>query len=289
MRAASTALINFLNAARANPDAPIAFADAFTFTLASGDVLTYVNTDQSIAYDGVTYSATGPLVQGLKYKTAVGLDVDKQQITIAARPSDTVSGNPVLNMLREGAFDGARISRDRLFMTALGTIPIGIINLFSGRISTIDQVGRTSAKVTVASDLVVLDYEMPVNIYSATCIHTLYDAGCTVLRASYTTAGNVGASPTPTLIPWTGALAGHQQGSILFTSGDNADVRATIKSVVAGVSLSLMYPLPSPPEAGDSFQATFGCDHTPVTCRTRFNNAVNFRGFPYVPPPETAY
>ena len=39
MKTASPALIAFLNAARANPDAPIAFAECFTFTLATGTVL----------------------------------------------------------------------------------------------------------------------------------------------------------------------------------------------------------------------------------------------------------
>lgn len=36
MRIANAPLIAFLNAARANPDAPIACADCFTFTLATG-------------------------------------------------------------------------------------------------------------------------------------------------------------------------------------------------------------------------------------------------------------
>jgi uncharacterized phage protein (TIGR02218 family) len=289
MKTASAALIAFLNAARANPDAPIAFADYFTFTLATGTVLAYANVDQPVVYNGLTFRADGPLVQGLKYKASVGLEVDKQQIVIAARPTDLVAGAPFLNALRDGAFDGATVQRDRVFMTALETTPIGGVTLFHGRVSTVDQVGRTSATITVASDLVVLDYDMPRNLYSPTCLHTLYDSGCGVPRGTYAANGTVGAGSTATLIAFSGALASHAQGSIVFTSGVNANVRATVKSAVAGASLSLIYPLPSPPATGDAFTVYAGCDHTQATCSSRFANLAAFRGFPFVPPPQIAY
>ena len=289
MKSASPALVAFLNAARANPDAPIAFADCFTFTLATGTILAYANVDQPVVYNGLTFRADGPLVQGLKYKASVGLEVDKQQITIAARPTDLVAGSPFLNALRDGAFDGATVQRDRVFMSALGQAPIGGVTLFHGRVSTVDQVGRTSATITVASDLVVLDYDMPRNLYSPTCLHTLYDAGCGVISAAYAASGAVGAGSTASLINFSGALASHAQGSLVFTSGVNANLRATVKSVAVGASLALMYPLPSSPAIGDAFTVYAGCDHTQATCSSRFSNLAAFRGFPFVPPPQIAY
>ncbi len=290
MKTATTALINFLNAARAAPDSPIAFADCFTFTLAqTGLVLTYTNVDQSIVYNGVTYSASGPLVQGLKYRCAAGLDVDKQQITIAARPTDLVAGATFLNALRSGAFDGASFQRQRVFMSALGEAPVGGVILFQGRISTVDQVGRTSAKVTVASDLIILDYDMPKNLYSATCLHVLYDTGCTLVKNAFRTDGTVGAGSTASLINFSGALAVHQQGSITFTSGANEDITGTVKIATVGASLALAYPLPSAPATDDTFKVYQGCDHTPATCQSQFSNLANFRGFPFVPPPQIAY
>jgi len=87
MKTASSALIAFLEAARSAPDSAIAFADCFTFTLPTGLILTYTNVDQPVAYNGAVFAANGPLVHGLKYRCAVGLEVDKQQITIAARCS----------------------------------------------------------------------------------------------------------------------------------------------------------------------------------------------------------
>lgn len=289
MKTASSALVAFLNAARADPDRAIAFADCFTFTLSTGTALTYTNVDQPVVYNGATFSATGPLVQGLKYRSTVGLEVDKQQISIAARPTDLVAGAMFLNALRDGAFDGATVQRDRVFMTALGGTVVGGVTLFHGRVSTIDNVGRTQATITVASDLVVLDYDMPRNLYSPTCLHTLYDSGCGIPSGTYAVSGTVGAGSSATLIAFAGALASHAQGSIVFTSGVNANVRATVKSVAAGVSLSLIYPLPSPPATGDGFTVYAGCDHTRATCQSRFNNLSNFRGFPFVPPPQIAY
>jgi len=289
VKTASSALIAFLNAARAAPDARIAFADCFTFTLPSGVALYYTNVDQPITYNGNVFLASGPLVQGLKYKASAGLDVDKQQITIAARPTDLVAGATFLNALRAGAFDGCVIQRDRVFMSALGQTPIGGVTLFHGRISTVDQVGRTSATITVASDLIVLDYDMPRNLYSATCLHTLYDSGCTLNKALFAASGALGAGSTASVLNFAGALAAHAQGALLFTSGANEGVTATVKSVVAGVSLTLMYPLPSAPSTGDALTVYQGCDHTPPTCKAQFANLANFRGFPFVPPPQMAY
>ena len=50
-----------------------------------------------------------------------------------------------------------------------------------------------------------------------------------------------------------------------------------------------MYPLPFAPATGDAFNVAFGCDHTQATCVAKFNNLPNFRGFPYVPPPQLAF
>ena len=69
----------------------------------------------------------------------------------------------------------------------------------------------------------------------------------------------------------------------------NDGVAATVKSVSVGASLALMYPLPETPSPGDAFVVYDGCDHTLSTCGARFSNQSNFRGFPFVPPPQLAY
>ena len=93
MKQTTTAVINLINAARAAPDAPIAFAECFTFITTTGTQYTWTNVDYDVIYSGYTFNAKGPLVSGLKYKGSIGLEVDKQQITIAARPTDLVNGS----------------------------------------------------------------------------------------------------------------------------------------------------------------------------------------------------
>jgi len=290
MKPTSPALIAYLNAARATADTQFLFADTFTFTLRSGLILCYTNVDVTFSYNGATYLANSILIDGLKYRAAVGLEVDQQQITVAALSTDTITGGaPFLQALRDGAFDGCEIGRDRVFFSdRIGSTAVGAVTLFKGRLGTVDQIGRTSAKLTVNSDLVLLDIDMPRNIYQPTCLHTLYDSGCTLIKNGFGTNGAVGSGSTASLINWSGANANFQQGSITFTSGVNIGVTANVNAVVAGTSLTLGYPLQSVPSPGDTFTVYHGCDHTPGTCQSKFNNLINFRGFPYVPPPQMA-
>src|SRR5580704_12332421 len=290
MKPTSSALISYLNTARANADVPLLMADAFTFTLRSGLVLCYTNVDVTFSYNGNTYLGNSILVDGLKYKAAVGLEVDQQQITIAARSTDTItSGAPFLQALRDGSFDGAEIVRYRVFFSdRIGGTAIGSVLLFKGRLGVIDEIGRTSAKLTVNSDLVLLDIDMPRNVYQPTCLHTLYDSGCTLHKSDFQASGTVSTGSTASIIYWPGANANFAQGTITFTSGFLAGVTATVGSVVNGSSLNLINPLQSVPAPGDGFTVYFGCDHTLTTCQAKFNNLVNFRGFPYVPPPQMA-
>jgi len=290
MKPTSSALLTYVNNARGNPDVPLIFADIFTFTLMSGLILCYTNVDVTFAYNGSTYLANSVRVDGLKYTAKTGLEVDQQQITVAALATDTISGGaPFLQALRDGSFDGCEIQRNRVFFSdTIGGTAIGDVLLFKGRLGVINEIGRTTAKLTVNSDLVLLDIDMPRNIYQPTCLHTLYDSGCTLVANAFSAAGAVGSGSTASTINWSSAATVYQQGTITFTSGVNEGVTATIGSVTAGASLNLIYPLESECAPGDTFTVYFGCDHTPGTCQTKFNNLVNFRGFPYVPPPQMA-
>ena len=199
MRTASAALVAYLATLRAQKDTAALLADCYTFTLRTGTVLAYTNADVPILLNGTTFLANSLLVDGLTYKCAVGLDVDKQQVTIAARPTDTIGGIPFLVAVRNGLLDGCEVQRDRAFLAAWGTAPIGGVTLFKGRVSTIDSVGRTNAQITVASDLVLLDIDMPRNLYQPTCNHVLYDSGCGLVKNAFGAAGTVGGGATPVI------------------------------------------------------------------------------------------
>jgi uncharacterized phage protein (TIGR02218 family) len=75
-------------------------------------------------------------------------------------------------------------------------------------------------------------------------------------------------------------------GRLAWTGGANAGQAVEVKShrAEAGiVTLELWQAMPEPLAAGDTFTVTAGCDKHFDTCVAKFNNAVNFRGFPHIP------
>jgi len=291
VKSASSALVSYLNGLRPTSDAPLQVGDLFTIWLANGSILTYTNLDLPVAWNGYSYSASSVLISGLRYKCSLGLNVDSQQITIMARTTDTLGSVPFMQALRQGAFDGAIIQREKAFFSSWTTsggslVPIGTAIMFKGRVSSIDQIGRTTAQVTVAADTVFLDIDMPRRLWAAQCTHVLYDSGCGVARGTYSTTAQAGSGSGLNYLRWTGANAVDVQGTVTFTSGANAGVQATVKWADNGVGLGLAGPLATPPAAGDWFTVAWGCDHTMGTCQSKFNNLANFRGYPFVPPPQ---
>ena len=288
MRPAPLALVAALAAARAAHDAPLLMADCFTLTLRTGTVLTLTNADVPVTLGGTVFLANSLLIDGLTFKCAIGLDVDEQQITLAARPTDTIGGVPALQAIHRGVLDGCLVRRERAFLTSWSAPPLGSVVLFQGRVTSVDAVGRTGATITVASDLVLLDIDMPRNLYQPTCVHALYDSGCGLQRSAWGVAGTVAAGSSATQMVWAGADPKFVQGTLVFTSGVLAGQSVGVKAAGAG-TLALTYPLAALPAVGDAFTAYPGCDRTQTTCAQKFANLGNFRGFPFVPPPAAAY
>ena len=75
-------------------------------------------------------------------------------------------------------------------------------------------------------------------------------------------------------------------GKLSWTSGANDGLSVEIKEhriASSHARLSLWQAMPEVIANGDAFVVTAGCDKRFATCRERFNNAVNFRGFPHIP------
>ena len=70
MKPASSALVTYLTALRAQNDATLLMADCFTFTLQSGLILTYTNIDVPVTLGGTIFAANSVLVDGLKYRAS---------------------------------------------------------------------------------------------------------------------------------------------------------------------------------------------------------------------------
>jgi uncharacterized phage protein (TIGR02218 family) len=56
----------------------------------------------------------------------------------------------------------------------------------------------------------------------------------------------------------------------------------------AGASIELWQSMSEAVAAGDGVTVTPGCDKQFATCKSRFANAANFRGFPYMPGNDAA-
>ncbi len=71
-------------------------------------------------------------------------------------------------------------------------------------------------------------------------------------------------------------------GKLVWTSGAN-DGRAMEVKRHAGSAIELWQSMSEAVGVGDSFTITAGCDKQFTTCKAKFDNAINFRGFPYMP------
>lgn len=81
-------------------------------------------------------------------------------------------------------------------------------------------------------------------------------------------------------------------GSLEFLGGPGAGDRLDIEahsSAGADVEVTLWLPLVRAPDVGDAVLMTAGCDRAFATCRTKFSNQQNFRGFPHMPGADFAY
>ncbi len=71
-------------------------------------------------------------------------------------------------------------------------------------------------------------------------------------------------------------------GKLAFTSGANGGRAMEVKRHAAG-SIELWQAMSETVAPGDAFMLTAGCDKQFATCKSKFANSSNFRGFPYMP------
>lgn len=78
----------------------------------------------------------------------------------------------------------------------------------------------------------------------------------------------------------------YSNGSMLWLTGDNAGVRSEVKSSGADGAVVLWNTMQYQIKPGDTYRMWPGCDKLRNTCRDKFNNLINFGGFPDVPGPD---
>jgi uncharacterized phage protein (TIGR02218 family) len=190
-----------------------------------------------------------------------------------------------------GLFDGASVETllvDWSDPTRVASIRKAVI----GRISRAD--GRFVAELeSVAASL-----DRPNGRYlRRNCDARLGDARCGVdlSGSAFTGAGEVAALTAPATLLVDG-LASFEPGwfafgEIVFESGALAGrTMAVVEHSIAGGDVFLTLPADEPsPAPGDRYTVRAGCDKRFATCKAKFSNPANFRGFPHLPGNDAAY
>lgn len=265
---------------------PFLMCDLYTITLTSGTVLRLADYDVDVVSGGFTFSCSGPALKRGRTRIVLGVEVDTLDVSIYPDSADMVDGLTLTAAASVGSFDGAKLKLERAFLTAPATA-IGTAIMFFGRFADL-TVSRTEIAIRVNSFTEALATQLPRNLYQASCIHTLYDADCTVSRAAFGVNSAISSGSSRQMVNCSlgNASGWFDRGYLLMTSGPMAGTRRTIKSYSPG-AINLLSPLPATPAVGDTFTAYPGCNRS-SDCAAKFANLPNFRATPYIPVPETA-
>lgn len=295
MKAASAELIALLRTSDFN------YADVFTFYLVGGTDenfrLRWTSAQQDLAVyplDGDPikrlYTSRDCQVAGLRARQSIGVKVDEQSVTLVPSAGLFIQGMPAMQAILWGVLDGATVRRDRYYYDGPidGRDPVGGLPKFAGRVSTFDTIGRTDASLRVKSALVLLDIQMPRHLTQPTCLNRVFDANCGLNADDFAVHGVVEAGATTSFIPWAaGSEAGFSLGRVFLEDENVVGIWRAVKSA-DGAGLTLAWPLPAAPVAGENFTVYPGGDRTFLNCCTRFSNTDKFRGFEFVPQAEKA-
>lgn len=269
--------------------------DLYEFTLNSGRVLRFTKHDTSLTVGGNVYKSWP--FDGGEITEQVGTDETEMTLTVYYKPTDEViSGVTWANALRGGMFDNCYLSVDRVYQSTPWSYlpsPTSSDYVLKGRFVGRVDVGEaklTKCDMTVKSPLGLLDSKVPRNLIIPSCGNVLFDpATCMLNKASYAVSGVAGTgSGRTSIVTGLGHADGYlEQGFMLFTSGDNTDIQRTIGTFSGGVAY-FFQPLPFDVSVGDTFVAYPGCKRTMDDCVNKYNNLAHFKGFPFVPSPESA-
>jgi uncharacterized phage protein (TIGR02218 family) len=291
LRPASSGLAGILSNNLNTALAEIAQADLFTIVLLSGTTLTYTSWPTDLTVGAAIYTSAVPWLTRGRWNVTNTMEIPTLEIFIDADNSSFSGGPNIKTQIHNGMLDGASVLLQRLYMPTPGVVDVNnVVSIFSGDAgsATIGPI-RTTLKVRGKNSR--LSVQAPRNVYQPGCIHTFCDEGCTLSAGSFSAGHTVAASPAPTRIAVTSATIIPTQargGTLTMTSGAAVgEVRSIVQGgpLVGPWVLQLAYPLTVAPAVGDTFTLFQDCDKTFGTCDATYSNKVNFRGFPFIPPP----
>jgi uncharacterized phage protein (TIGR02218 family) len=245
-----------------------------------GVVLGFTDHDEDVPL-GALVCRAGTGLAGSEATSKLGLAVDGTEVS-GALASDTLSEAD----LAAGRYDAASIET---FLVDWSEPALNVL-LATGTLGEVRREGQAfAAEVRGLADR--LNQESG-RRYTAACSADLGDARCTI-DLSNTAFRGTGAITTlsgTSTFTSTGldafADSWFSAGRLTWTGGANATLAVEVKRHridAETVIIELWQAMPEPLGIGDAFTVTAGCDKRLETCRDRFNNVLNFRGFPHIP------
>ncbi|MEZ5818336.1 MAG: DUF2163 domain-containing protein [Hyphomicrobiaceae bacterium] len=245
-----------------------------------GVPLGFTDHDRDIVFDGTTFEAASGFTAS-EMRESVGLSVDNLEVE-SALTSDRLSEA----RLAAGDFDEARIDIFRVDWTN----PASRVLLRHGSLGEVRRSG--SAFAAEVRGLAHYLQQVQGRVFQFSCDAEVGDQRCGVDLGNplYKGAGIVASADGERRFA-TFDLAGFAdgwftRGLLTFTSGSNAGRASEIKRHQrhgAVATLELWQPPGASIAVGDSFVLTAGCDKQHATCRAKFSNVANYRGFPHMP------
>jgi uncharacterized phage protein (TIGR02218 family) len=252
----------------------------WVLTRADGVVLGFTDHDEDVVLGAVTCRAAS----GLNAAEAT------QRLGLAVTGSD-ISGALTDDSLSEADLAAGRYDAAQVDVWLVDWSDPALAVLLSRNV--IGEVGRAGSAFT--AELRGLSHrlaETSGRLFTATCSADLGDnlCGLDLDAPAFRGSGSivsVDATSTFHVAGLDGFADGwFTAGRLTWSAGANSGLAVEVKlhrSGNGGVTLQLWQAMPEPVSVDDGFDVTAGCDKRYSTCRDRFANTINFRGFPHMP------
>ncbi len=252
-------------------------ATCWRITRRDGAVFGFTDHDRALVFDGTDFLPDSG-ASGSALSSSADLAVDNSDIE-GALSASALSGAD----LAAGRYDGADVEVFRVNWAA----PDQRVLLKKG---VIGEVTRSGAAFKAELRGLSHHLDQPVGrVYQRLCDVNVGSAKCgaDLDDAAFKTSGAVTAlRDAQSFIAGgfaTFADAWFAHGLLTWETGANAGLSAHVKTQTATGAVSLWLPAGAAIQIGDEFTVTAGCDKRFATCRGKFSNAVNFRGFHLMP------
>lgn len=240
----------------------------------------FTDHDRDLTFDGTAFEASAGFTAS-EMRDSVGLSVDNLEVT-SALSSERLSEAD----LAAGLYDDARVEIFRVNWAA----PEQRVLMRTGSLGEVRRAGLSFA--AEVRGLAHYLQQPKGRLYQFTCDADVGDPRCKVALASAIYRGTGVVTDVLSARRFTASGLGtyaddwFSRGLLTFTSGaadgQAVEVRTHTKAGDV-VTTELWAPARAPLLAGQTFVVTAGCDKHLATCKAKFANTPNFRGFPHMP------